>query len=38
MSDDLGKTFGEASETEKNGVSHRARALAELAEKLRDDI
>lgn len=38
MSDDLGKTFGEASETEKNGVSHRARALAELAEKLRDEI
>lgn len=38
MSDDLGKTFGEASETEKNGVSHRAHALAELAEKLRDEI
>lgn len=34
ISDDLGKTFGEASEEEKNGVSHRARALAELKNKL----
>ncbi|MDE6402031.1 MAG: RdgB/HAM1 family non-canonical purine NTP pyrophosphatase [Clostridiales bacterium] len=38
VSDDLGKTFGEASEAEKNGVSHRARALAGLAEKLRAAI
>lgn len=34
ISDDLGKTFGEASEAEKNAVSHRSRALAELVEKL----
>lgn len=36
VSDDLGKTFGEASEAEKNSVSHRARALAALAEQLTD--
>lgn len=35
FSDDLGKTFGEASEEEKNGVSHRARALAALFDKLK---
>lgn len=35
VSDDLGKTFGLASEQEKNGVSHRARALAALCEKLK---
>ncbi|MCH5162827.1 MAG: RdgB/HAM1 family non-canonical purine NTP pyrophosphatase [Clostridiales bacterium] len=34
ISDDLGKTFGQASEEEKNAVSHRARALAELRRKL----
>lgn len=34
LSDDLGKTFGEASETEKNRVSHRARALGTLADKI----
>ena len=34
ISDDLGKTFGRASEDEKNGVSHRARALAQLKSKL----
>lgn len=33
-SDDLGKTFGVAEEAEKNRVSHRARALAELVKKL----
>ena len=31
---ELGKTFGEASVEEKNGVSHRARALAELLRQL----
>lgn len=30
---DLNKTFGEASENEKNGVSHRARAIKKLQEK-----
>lgn len=34
ISDDLGKTFGEATEEEKNAVSHRARAIAGLFEKL----
>lgn len=33
-SDDLCKTFGEASEDEKNAVSHRARALLGMVEKL----
>lgn len=37
ISDDLGKTFGEASEAEKNAVSHRSRALAELVEKLNSE-
>jgi len=31
LSDELGKTFGEASPTEKDSVSHRGRALRELA-------
>jgi XTP/dITP diphosphohydrolase len=34
-SDDLGKTFGEATAEEKDAVSHRARALGALAEVLR---
>ena len=34
LSDDLGKTFGEATSEEKNAVSHRGRAL----EKLRNDL
>lgn len=34
ISVDLGKTFGRATEDEKNAVSHRARALKALAEKL----
>lgn len=34
MSDDLGKTFGEASSEEKNEVSHRSRALCDLLKKL----
>lgn len=33
-SEDLNKTFGEAKEEEKNKVSHRARALAELVREL----
>lgn len=33
-SDDLGKTFAEADEEEKNSVSHRGRALRALLEKL----
>lgn len=32
---DLNKSFGQASAEEKNGVSHRARALKSLAEKVR---
>lgn len=32
FSDELGKTFGEATEEEKNSVSHRARAVAKLKE------
>jgi len=32
LSDDLGKTFGEASSEEKNKVSHRARALTQIKE------
>lgn len=34
FSDDLGKSFGEASEEEKNKVSHRFRALVDLRSKL----
>ncbi len=30
LSDELGKTFGEASPAEKDAVSHRGRALREL--------
>ena len=33
-SDDLKKSFGEATEAEKNAVSHRGRALRELEAKL----
>ena len=32
LSDDLGKTFGEASSEEKNKVSHRSRALKQIKE------
>ena len=35
LSDDLGKSFGEATAEEKNGVSHRFRALQALLEKLK---
>ena len=34
LSDDLGKTFGEASSDEKNRVSHRYRALSKIKELL----
>lgn len=34
LSDDLGKTFGEAAAEEKNRVSHRGRALARLVSRL----
>lgn len=34
-SDDLGKSFGQASAAEKDAVSHRGRALAQLTEKLK---
>jgi XTP/dITP diphosphohydrolase len=34
FSDDLGKTFAEASASEKNSVSHRGRAVARLLEAL----
>ena len=34
LSKDLNKTFGEASEEEKNGVSHRRRAIEKLLEVL----
>ncbi len=36
FSDDLQKSFGEASPAEKNAVSHRGRALEALAAKLRE--
>lgn len=32
LSDDLNKTFGEASSEEKNSVSHRSRALSQIKE------
>jgi XTP/dITP diphosphohydrolase len=34
LSDELGKTFGEASAAEKDSVSHRGRALRELVARL----
>lgn len=34
ISDELGKTFGEATDEEKNAISHRARALHALCELL----
>ena len=34
LSDDLGKTFGQASSEEKNKISHRARALEQIKELL----
>lgn len=38
FSDDLQKSFGEASPAEKNAVSHRGRALEALAAKLREGV
>jgi XTP/dITP diphosphohydrolase len=35
FSDELGKTFGEATDEEKDSVSHRGRALRALAQALR---
>lgn len=35
--DELGKSFGNASEAEKNAVSHRSRALRNLLNKLKDN-
>ena len=35
LSDELGKTFGEAVMEEKNTISHRSRALKDLLEKLK---
>jgi XTP/dITP diphosphohydrolase len=35
FSDELGKTFGEATAAEKDGVSHRGRALRALAQNLK---
>lgn len=37
-SDDLGKSFGIAAPEEKNAVSHRGRALAALAQKLKERV
>ena len=34
LSDDLNKTFGEATEEEKNSVSHRGRAIEEMLKEL----
>jgi XTP/dITP diphosphohydrolase len=34
LSDDLGKTFGEASDAEKDSVSHRGRAFRALRDAL----
>lgn len=34
LSDDLGKTFGEATDDEKNRVSHRSRAIQKLVDAL----
>ena len=38
LSDELGKTFGEASPGEKDSVSHRGRALRELMNGLKDSF
>lgn len=35
LSDDLGKSFGEATAEEKDAISHRGRALAALVERLK---
>jgi len=37
LSDDLGRTFGEATPDEKDAVSHRGRALQALADALRSE-
>ncbi len=38
LSDELGKTFGEAVMEEKNTISHRSRALKDLLSKLSDKV
>lgn len=38
FSDELGKTFGDASDEEKNSVSHRARAIKALFEILKEQM
>lgn len=38
FSDDLQKSFGRATAEEKNGVSHRSRALAALMKQLKGDV
>ena len=35
LSDELGKTFAESSDEEKNSISHRGRALKNLYDKLK---
>lgn len=37
FSNELGKTFAESSDEEKNGVSHRGRALENLCKKLKNE-
>ena len=37
ISDELGKTFGEATPEEKNSISHRARALNRMYEKIKEN-
>ncbi len=38
FSDELGKSFGEATDEEKNAVSHRYRAMMGLKEKIRREV
>ena len=37
ISDELGKTFGEATSEEKNSISHRARALDKMYQKIKEN-
>ena len=37
ISDELGKTFGEATPEEKNSISHRARALNRMYDKIKEN-
>ena len=38
FADELGKTFGEANDDEKNAISHRGRALRAVYDKVKDNI